>query len=90
MVTVTVYGTGPSCMQCTMTKRALDAKGVAYAEVNLRENEAAMAYVQDELGYTSAPVVVVEDGTGDDHWTGFRPDQVDRVAALAAEAPEQA
>ncbi len=84
MVTVTVYSTGPSCMQCTMTKHALDAKGVAYFEVNLRENAAAMAYVQDELGYSSAPVVVVEDGTGDDHWTGFRPDQVDRVATLAS------
>lgn len=68
-----------------MTKRALDAKGVAYVEVNLRENEAAMTYVQDELGYSSAPVVVVEDETGDDHWTGFRPDQVDRVATLASE-----
>ncbi len=90
MVTVTVYSTGPSCMQCTMTKRALDAKGVAYVEVNLRENAAAMAYVQDELGYTSAPVVVVEDGTGDDHWTGFRPEQVDRVAALTSPASEQA
>ncbi len=86
MVVVTVYSTGLSCMQCTMTKRALDAKGVAYVEVNLRENAAAMAYVQDELGYTSAPVVVVEDGTGDDHWTGFRPDQVDRVATLAPES----
>ncbi len=90
MVTVIVYSTGPSCTQCTMTKRALDAKGVAYVEVDLREDEAAMTYVQDEVGYTSAPVVVVEDGTGDDHWTGFRPDQVDRVAALAAGAPEQA
>ncbi len=84
MVAVTVYSTGPSCMQCTMTKRALDAKGVAYVEVNVHENAAALAYVQDELAYMAAPVVVVEDGTGQDHWSGFRPDQINRIAALAS------
>ena len=29
------------------------------------------------------PVVVVEDGTGQDHWCDVRPDNIDRVAALA-------
>jgi glutaredoxin-like protein NrdH len=50
MVAVTVYSTGPSCMQCAMTKRALDARGITFVEVNPRQNAAATDYVQDELG----------------------------------------
>lgn len=80
MPSVTVYTTGPSCMRCTLTKTALTKKGVDFVEVDIRENDAARQYVTEDLGYTSAPVVVVEDGTGEDHWCEFRPDQIDRVA----------
>ncbi len=80
MPNVTVYTTGPSCIRCTMTKSALTKKGVEFIEVDIRENDAARQYVTEDLGYTSAPVVVVEDGTGQDHWCEFRPDQIDRVA----------
>jgi glutaredoxin-like protein NrdH len=45
--------------------------------VDLSENPDALEYVQD-LGYLQAPVVVVDD---DDHWAGFRPDHIERVAA---------
>lgn len=83
MLTVTVYSTGPSCMRCTMTKKALGKRGVRFVEVDLRDQPQARDYVTDELGYTEAPVVVVEDGTGQDHWSGFRPDQIERVAAHA-------
>ena len=82
MVTVTVYTTGPSCMRCTMTKRVLTQKGVEFTEVDIREQPAAREYVTADLGYTEAPVVVVEDGTGEDHWSGFNPDHIDRIAAL--------
>lgn len=75
---VTVYSTGPTCMQCTMTKRALTAAGVEFEEVNVRENAAAMTYISDELGYSQAPVVVIDEH---DHWAGFQPDQIARVAA---------
>lgn len=81
MMTVTVYSTGPSCARCTMTKSALTKRGVPFIEVDLREQPAAREYVTDDLGYTEAPVVVVEDGTGQDHWSGFRIDQIERVAA---------
>lgn len=79
MTKVTVYSK-PSCVQCTATYRALDSKGVDYNVVDLTENADALAYVQ-ELGYSAAPVVVAEDGTGQDHWSGFQPDQIDRIAA---------
>lgn len=81
MMTVTVYSTGPSCARCTMTKSALAKRGVPFIEVDLREQPAAREYVTEDLGYTEAPVVVVEDGTGQDHWSGFRIDQIERVAA---------
>lgn len=69
MLTVTVYSTGPSCMRCTMT---------------MRENTDARTYITDDLGYSEAPVCVVEDGTGEDHWSGFRPDNIKRVARASA------
>ncbi|MGO2519952.1 MAG: glutaredoxin family protein [Microbacterium sp.] len=73
-----VYTTGPSCGKCQITKRMLTGKGIPYIEINIREDEAARAYVTEELGYSTAPVVVVDD---QDHWCDVRPDHIDRVAA---------
>lgn len=73
---VLVVYSKPSCVQCTATYRALDAKGIPYRIVDVTQDEAALEYVQD-LGYLQAPVVVVDD---EDHWSGFRPDHIDRVA----------
>ena len=80
MTTLTVYTTGPSCVRCNMTKSVAKKRGVDVVEVDLREHPKAWEYVTEELGYSEAPVCVVEDGTGQDHWSGFRPDQIDRVA----------
>ena len=74
---ITVYTTGPSCARCTLTKNVLTTKGIDFVEVNIRENEDARSYVVDELGYTEAPVVIVTD---EDHWSGFRPDHINRIA----------
>ena len=75
---ITVYTTGPSCARCTLTKNVLTTRGIAFVEVNIRENEVARAYVVEEFGYTEAPVVVITD---EDHWSGFRPDHIDRMAS---------
>ncbi|ETX15928.1 glutaredoxin [Roseivivax halodurans JCM 10272] len=72
-MTITVYSK-PACVQCTATTRALDAKGIDYALVDLSEDSAAMAHVQS-LGYRQAPVVVA----GEDHWSGFRPDRIGQL-----------
>ncbi|MBP2437868.1 glutaredoxin family protein [Microbacterium amylolyticum] len=82
MNTVTVYSTGPSCIRCTMTKRVLADKGIPFNEIDIRDDANAREYVTQDLGYTEAPVCVVEDGTDQDHWSGFRPDHIDRIAAL--------
>lgn len=73
---VVVYSK-PSCVQCNATYRALDAKGIPYRIVDLSQDDAALEYVK-ELGYAQAPVVVVDD---QDHWSGFRPDHIERIAA---------
>jgi glutaredoxin-like protein NrdH len=77
MDTLTVYTTGPGCQCCKLTKALLARRGVPFTEVDIRQQSAARQYVVDELGYTEAPVVVVDEH---DHWSGFRPDQIDRIA----------
>ena len=79
--TVTVYSK-PQCVQCDATKRELRKRGMEFTEVDIAESDSAREYVTEELGYFQAPVVVVEDGTGVAHWSGFRIDQIKRIAAL--------
>ena len=86
-MTVTVY-TKPSCVQCTATYRALNAKGIEFEIFDVSVDDKALQAVK-ELGYLQAPVVIVDgealDGSGaGDHWSGFRPDKIDELAAKLA------
>lgn len=73
-MTITVYSK-PACVQCTATTRALEARGLAFDVIDLTEDGAAFRHVTD-LGYRQVPVVVA----GEDHWAGFRPDLIGRLA----------
>ncbi len=73
-MTITVYSK-PACVQCTATTRALSARGLDYRVIDLTEDEAAFARVT-ELGYRQVPVVIA----GENHWAGFRPDLIGRLA----------
>ncbi|MFZ4893919.1 glutaredoxin-like protein NrdH [Plantibacter sp. Mn2098] len=75
---ITVY-TKPSCVQCTATYRALDKKGIEYNVLDLSVDEGALEQVK-ALGYLQAPVVITEE----DHWSGFRPDKIEELAARLA------
>jgi glutaredoxin-like protein NrdH len=75
IVAITVYSK-PSCVQCTATYRALDKKGLEYEVLDVSIDEQALETVRG-LGYMQAPVVVTEDG----HWSGFRPDRIEELAA---------
>jgi glutaredoxin-like protein NrdH len=77
-MTVTVY-TKPSCVQCTATYRALNAKGIEFEIFDVSIDDKALQTVKD-LGYLQAPVVI-SDG---EHWSGFRPDKIDELAAKLA------
>ena len=71
--------TKPACVQCTATYRALDSKGIEYDVLDLSEDPAALEQVKS-LGYLQAPVVI----TDENHWSGFRPDKIDELAARLA------
>lgn len=78
---LTVY-TLPGCMQCDLTKRVLDGAGLPYVVVDLATDPHAVDAVK-QLGYASAPVVVV----GAESWSGFRPDKIKAVAMARATVP---
>jgi hypothetical protein len=40
-------------------------------------NDAALAYISEELGCSAAPVVVIDDP---EHWSGFRPNLIGAIA----------
>jgi glutaredoxin-like protein NrdH len=73
-MSITVY-TNPSCVQCEQTKKYLTSKELAYEVVDLSKNPEAMDMVM-EMGYKAAPVVIA----GENHWSGFRPDIITRLA----------
>lgn len=79
MPVVTVY-TKPGCVQCVATFKALDKAGVAYVVIDITRDGAARCRVRD-LGYASAPVVVVSEAV---HWSGFRPDRIKELVIVAA------
>ncbi|MEV4775983.1 glutaredoxin family protein [Microbacterium sp. LTA6] len=81
MTTVTVYSTGPACIRCTLTCRRLAAVGIGHTVLDItRDNHAAIReFLTEELGYTEAPVVIVDDEP-EHHWSGFRPDLIDALA----------
>lgn len=77
---VTVYTTGSACMQCVLTEQVLADLDIPFIECDItrEENAAAREYVIGDLGYTQAPVVVVDEH---DHWSGFQPEHVKRLAS---------
>jgi len=76
MSAVTTVYTLPSCVQCDSTKKFLDLNEVEYNVVDMSQDETALELVK-ALGYQAAPVVIA----GDDHWSGFRPDMIAKLAA---------
>ena len=72
MWTVTVYSV-PNCSHCTSTCLFLDRHQIGYQVVDLSDpaNQGAREWIEVELGYREAPVVVV-DQDPDNHWSGFR------------------
>lgn len=80
-ISVTIYSTGPSCMQCRLTKRLLDDLAIAYREIDLTDpaNNAALEYITEDLGCSRAPVVSVN-GEPENYWSGFNPDKIKSLA----------
>lgn len=80
---VTVY-TKPACPGCKFTKRKLDDLSIPYDTVELETDPDAVEYIKS-LGYSSAPVVVVDLGDGATWtWSGYAPSKIGRLQELAA------
>ncbi|WP_431225305.1 redoxin NrdH [Serratia sp. L9] len=74
-MSIIIY-TKPDCVQCNATYRALDKQGIDYRVVDLTQDPQALSHVKS-LGYQQVPVII----TGDDHWSGFRPDKIGALAS---------
>jgi glutaredoxin-like protein NrdH len=66
MMLITVW-TKPNCVQCDMTKKELDKRGIVYEEKNLQKNPKAVERFIEE-GLLAAPIVT----TDIKRWSGFR------------------
>lgn len=84
MFTVTVYSK-PRCVQCDMTRKQLERLQIGYTTVDVTDNTTALEFITEDLGYSQAPVVVV-DQDPQNHWSGFRPDQLKALARANAVA----
>lgn len=72
-----------ACVQCTASKRALDALHADYITTNLEQDPSARALAKG-LGYLQAPVILIrdEDGVIIAHWSGFRPEKLSEYATV--------
>jgi glutaredoxin-like protein NrdH len=70
---ITVF-TKSNCIQCTMTKKEMDKRGIAYEELNIEEHpETLQAFI--DAGLTAAPIVV----TDIKRWSGFRLNKIESL-----------
>ena len=77
-ITITVYSK-PNCVQCSATYRALDRADLPYETVDISLDADALEQVK-ALGYTQAPVVMVQGNGSEQRWSGYRPDKISALA----------
>lgn len=76
---LTVYSK-PRCMDCMYTKMYLDQNKIEYENVDIEANPGAFELIK-HYGFTSLPVVVIDDELSDESktWMKF---QIDKLEAL--------
>ena len=75
MLTITLYSK-PGCFGCAKTAEKFTKAGISFYEVDLTVTPAALEYVTEELGYSQAPIIVVDDHF---HWSGLRADMIEKT-----------
>ncbi|GAF36554.1 glutaredoxin-like protein NrdH [Lentilactobacillus farraginis] len=75
MAKITVYSKN-NCMQCKMTKRYLTEHNVKFEEHNINEQPEYVDYLKNK-GFYAVPVVDVD---GQQAFSGFRPDELQKIA----------
>jgi glutaredoxin-like protein NrdH len=61
-------------MQCNFTKKFLTEHNIEYTEINVEDDQEALAHVK-ELGFQAVPVVETET----EIWYGFQPDKLAKL-----------
>lgn len=76
---ITVYSK-PRCMQCEMTKMWLKQNKIEFENVDIEANPGAFELLK-HYGYSSLPVVAIDDELSDESktWSGF---QIEKLEAL--------
>ena len=76
---LTVYSK-PKCMQCEMTKMWLTQNKIPFETVDTESNPEALELLS-HYGFTSLPVVVIDDEFNDPKktWTGFQVDKLEEL-----------
>ena len=64
----------PNCMACSFTKKYLTDKGIPFEEINVFEDDEALAMLRDK-GFSQMPVVSI----GGEFHTGFQPNILSKV-----------
>lgn len=72
---LTVF-TKDNCIQCKMTKRFLEARGIDFEEKNISANPEYVDYLKAK-GFAAVPVV---EGQNIEAIAGFRPDALQQLA----------
>ena len=76
---ITVYSK-PNCMQCNFTKMWLTQNKIPFEVVDIEANPGALELLK-HYGYSSLPVVAIDDELSDESktWSGF---QIEKLEAL--------
>jgi glutaredoxin-like protein NrdH len=75
MSSLTIYTT-PACHACTFSKRYMTDHGITFEAIDVTTNPEGLSVIKS-LGYGTAPVFVVADGS---HFQGFQPDLINAAA----------
>jgi glutaredoxin 3 len=85
MTRVTVYTTEP-CGFCRTAKALLDARGIAYEEINLSKDPAGRAELAQRTGMMTFPQVVIDGESIGGFQELVRADKAGLLVSLAAAA----
>jgi len=85
MAKITVYTTDP-CSFCTRAKALLNARGLAYDEVNLSKDPSGRSQLIELTGMMSFPQVVIDDDVIGGFMELVQADRSGRLAELTKRA----
>ena len=77
-IPIVIYTT-PSCVQCTMTAKAMDKLGIIYDKIDLSQHPDLIERFR-AMRHLAAPIVVTDKKT----WSGFRIEKIRSLAQFLA------